>query len=85
MKASEGWVDCKKSTLKEMQTKWRKLKLPTMADKNAEKVWKTVAWAIHDGRAVDDAALCQVRWLVVLAAETGVVGRMKFTLSRAGV
>ena len=37
MKASEGWVDYKKSTLKEMRTKWRKLKLPTMAEKNAEK------------------------------------------------
>ena len=36
-------------TSREIRAKWRKMKLPTMAEKNAEKIWKTVAWATHDG------------------------------------
>ena len=31
-----------------MRAKWRKMKLPTMAEKNAEKVWKTMAWATYN-------------------------------------
>ena len=34
---------------KEMRAKWREVELPTMAEKNAEKVWKTMAWATYDG------------------------------------
>ena len=40
-KAGEGWVDYRTRTSKDMRTMWRKMKLPTMAEKNAEKVWKT--------------------------------------------
>ena len=37
-KTGEDWVDYRKRTSWEMRTKWRKMKLPTMAEKNAGKV-----------------------------------------------
>ena len=45
MKAGEDWVEYRKKTSWEMRAKWRKMKFPTMAEKNAEKVWKTMVWA----------------------------------------
>ena len=45
MKAGEDMVNCRKRTSKEMRAKWRKMKLQTMAEKNAQKIWKTMAWA----------------------------------------
>ena len=44
MKAGEGWVDYRIRTSREVRTKWRKMVLPSMADKNAENVWKIMAW-----------------------------------------
>ena len=45
MKAEEDLVEHRKRTSWEMKAKWRTMKLPTMAEKNAEKVWKAMAWA----------------------------------------
>ena len=43
-------VDYKKRTSWEMRANWRKMKLPTMAEKNAEKGFrKTMAHATYDG------------------------------------
>ena len=48
-KAGEDWVEYRKRTSGRMRAKWRKMQLATTAQKNVEKVWKTVAWAVYDG------------------------------------
>ena len=63
MKASEEWVEYRKRTSWEMRAKWRKMRLPTMVDKNVEKVWKAVAWANYDGDVPVVKALRSIlRW-----------------------
>ena len=49
MKEGEGWVVFRKRTSREMEAKRRMITLPTMAETNAKKVWKTMTWAIYEG------------------------------------
>ena len=51
VKAGEEWVEYRNRTSREMRAKWRMMKLPTMAEKIAEKVWKTTAALCEGGRS----------------------------------
>ena len=54
---------CRKRTSKEVRTKWRKMKLSTMAEKNAEKVWKTMTSTSCNGDVLVMMALRSIlRW-----------------------
>ena len=44
-------MEYRKRTSREMRVQWEKMKLPTIAEKNAEMVWKTLAWATYDGQS----------------------------------
>ena len=59
----EEWVEYRNRTSRKMGAKWRKTELPTMAERNAEKVWKTMAWATSDGDVPVVKALRSIlRW-----------------------
>ena len=46
-----------------MRVKWEKMKVPTMDEKNAWKVWTTMAWATYDGDVPVMIALRSIlRW-----------------------
>ena len=63
MTAGKEWVEYEKRTSSETRAAWRKMNPPTVAEKNAEKVWKTVAWAIYDGDVLVMKALRSIlRW-----------------------
>ena len=49
MNAGEDRVEHRKRTLGESRVQWRKVKFPTVSEKNTEKVWKTMAWTTCDG------------------------------------
>ena len=49
MKSGGEWVEYSKRTSRELRATWRQVNLPTMAENNAEKVWKTTALVTNDG------------------------------------
>ena len=49
MRTGEDWVEYRKRSSRARRTKWRKLNLPTMAERNAEHLWKAISWAAYDG------------------------------------
>ena len=49
MKTREDWVTYRKQTSKQMRARWRKMKLPKMAEKKAETFWKTMTWTNRNG------------------------------------
>ena len=54
MKAGEDGPGYKKGTSWDVRATWRKMQLPTMVEKNAEKVWKPKGWrSCDDGTAVN--------------------------------
>ena len=50
-------MEYRKITSREMRVKWRKMELPTIAEKNAAKLRKTMVWATHDGDVLVMTAL----------------------------
>ena len=49
MQPGEEWVACKARTARMLRTRWKKLGLPSLAELCAEKVWKTIGWAVYEG------------------------------------
>ena len=49
MQTGEEWEAYKARTARMLRTRWKKLGLPSLAELCAEKVWKTMAWAVHEG------------------------------------
>ena len=49
MKAGERLGELQEENDEVDGARWRKMKLPTTASKNAEKIWKTMAWTNYDG------------------------------------
>ena len=62
-KAEQNWVVFRKRTSGEMRVKWRTMKFTTTAEKNVERVSKTMAWATYDGDVLVVKALRSLlRW-----------------------
>ena len=49
MYAGEGWIGYRQRTALSLRVKWRKMGLPTLAEKVVDKNWTTTNWAINDG------------------------------------
>ena len=49
MQPGEEWVTYKVRTARMMRLKWKKMGLSSLAELCAEKVWKTMAWAVYKG------------------------------------
>ena len=49
MQLGEEWVAYKARTARMLPIKWKKMALSSLAELCAEKVWKTMAWAVYKG------------------------------------
>ena len=45
----ETWVGCKIRTSRFMSLCWRKMGLPLLTEKIADKIWTTMTWDVYDG------------------------------------
>ena len=62
-KAEPNWVVFRKRTSGEMRVKWRTMEFTSTAEKNVERVSKTMAWATYDGDVLVVKALRSLlRW-----------------------
>ena len=49
MRPDETWVGYKLRTSRFIRVCWRKVGLPQMTEKIANKIWTTMTWAVYDG------------------------------------